>query len=120
MLKNRETPRPYRDMLLCLFAYSATIQSERPDLNRRSPGPRPGAMPGFATFCRRPREVDRSGLGGARILVSGSSDRRSTVSATSPNKKPDVAVTPGFHVSPAKSVAECHKRQWRRGCVFAG
>ena len=65
-------------------------------------------------------QVDRSGLGGARILVSGSSDRRSTVSATSPNKKPDVAVTPGFHVSPAKSVAECHKRQWRRGCVFAG
>jgi hypothetical protein len=25
-------------------------QSERPDLNRRSPGPRPGAIPGFATF----------------------------------------------------------------------
>ena len=28
-------------------------QSERPDLNRRSPGPRPGAIPGFATFCRK-------------------------------------------------------------------
>ena len=28
------------------------LQSERPDLNRRSPGPRPGAIPGFATFCR--------------------------------------------------------------------
>ena len=27
------------------------FQSERPDLNRRSPGPRPGAIPAFATFC---------------------------------------------------------------------
>ena len=40
--------------------------------------------------------ADRSGLGGARILVSGSSDRRSTVSATNPNKKPDVACGTGF------------------------
>ena len=64
--------------------------------------------------------LDRSGLGGDRILVSGSSGRRSTVSATSPKRRPDVAVTPGFHVSPAKSVAECHNRQWRRGSVFAG
>jgi hypothetical protein len=38
----------------------------------------------------------KSGLGGARILVCGASDRRYTVSATSPIKKPDVAVTPGF------------------------
>jgi hypothetical protein len=64
--------------------------------------------------------IDRSGLGGDRILVSGSSGRRSTVSATSPNRRPDVAVTPGFHVSPAKSVAECHNRQRRGGSVFAG
>ena len=39
----------------------------------------------------------RSGSGGARILVSGSSDRRYTVSATDPNKKsPASFVTPGF------------------------
>src|SRR5208283_5400911 len=31
-------------------ALHPVIQSERADLNRRSPGPRPGAMPGFATF----------------------------------------------------------------------
>jgi hypothetical protein len=28
-------------------------QSERPDLNRRSLGPQPSAIPGFATFCLR-------------------------------------------------------------------
>ncbi len=39
---------------------------------------------GRGTVCAN---VERSGLGGARILVSGSSDRRSTVSATSPTKK---------------------------------
>ena len=37
--------------------FAATLhpvnQSERADLNRRSPGPRPGAMPGFATFCSK-------------------------------------------------------------------
>ncbi len=35
--------------------FAATLhpvfQSERPDLNRRSPGPRPRAIPVFATFC---------------------------------------------------------------------
>ena len=31
--------------------------------------------------------IERSGLGGARTLLSGSSDRRYTVSATSPNEK---------------------------------
>lgn len=41
-----------------------------------------------------------SGSGDGRILVSGSLDRRSTVSATNPNKKPDVAVTPGFQQVP--------------------
>ena len=34
-------------------ALHPVCQSERPDLNRRSPGPRPGAIPGFATFCRK-------------------------------------------------------------------
>jgi hypothetical protein len=28
------------------------FQSERLDLNQRSPGPQPGAIPGFATLCR--------------------------------------------------------------------
>ena len=35
-------------------------------------------------------------------------------------KKPGVLVTPGFGKSPATSMAECHKRQWRTGSVFAG
>jgi hypothetical protein len=35
-------------------------------------------------------------------------------------KKPGVLVTPGFGKSPATSMAECHKRQWRTGRVFAG
>ena len=39
---------------------------------------------GRGTVCAN---IERSGLGGARILLSGSSDRRYTVSATSPNKK---------------------------------
>ena len=89
-------------------------KSERSDSNRRSLGPKPSAIPNFATFCfqypvresnphlqiesllslpldqramlcfvvRAPEA--QSGLGGARILVCGSSDRRYTVSATSP------------------------------------
>ena len=32
-------------------ALHPVFQSERPDSNRRSPGPRPGAIPSFATFC---------------------------------------------------------------------
>ena len=32
-------------------ALHPAFQSERPDLNRRFPGPQPGAIPGFATFC---------------------------------------------------------------------
>ena len=89
-------------------------KSERSDSNRRSLGPKPSAIPNFATFCFQypVRESNphlqiesllslpldqrgmlcfvvrapgaQSGLGGARILVCGSSDRRYTVSATSP------------------------------------
>ena len=52
--------------------FAATLhparQSERPELNRRSLGPRPGAIPGFATFpCQRlvresnpPRGLERA------------------------------------------------------------
>ena len=35
----------------------------------------------------RSENIERCGLGGARTLLSGSSDRRYTVSATSPNEK---------------------------------
>jgi hypothetical protein len=35
-------------------------------------------------------------------------------------RKPDVAATPGFRASLTELMAECHKRQWRRGSVFAG
>ena len=68
--------------------------------------------------------LSRSGLGGARILVCGSSDRRYAVSATSPRrggqfpiKKPDVAVTPGFAFFAVE--AKCHKRKGCGGSVFA-
>lgn len=94
-------------------------QSERLDLNQRSPGPQPGAIPGFATLCRhrmtrvgfepnlaslkdwQPHQKSNGpnartlslsgntrcfggGLEGARILLSWSSARRYTISATSP------------------------------------
>lgn len=64
--------------------------------------------------------VERSGLGGARILVSGSSDQRYTVSATSPTKKARRLGDTRLWQSPVTSMAECHKRQWRTGRVFAG
>ena len=62
------------------------LQSERADLNRRSSGPQPDAIPGFATFClfisspyrsrtglfavkgRRPRTDRRTGLASAHIF----------------------------------------------------
>ncbi len=44
--------------------------------------------------------LSASGPGGARILVSWSSARRYTVSATGPIKKPDVAGDTGFRVFP--------------------
>ena len=94
------------------------VQSERSDLNRRSPVPRTGAITRlrYVLMMSAARMgivvcayLSRSGPGGARILVSCSSGRRYTVSATSPffgvgfcvpcdgaRKKPDVAVTPGF------------------------
>jgi hypothetical protein len=82
-------------------------QSERPDSNRRSPGPRPGGVAallrsGFSSSSgsrtpasglkgRHPQPLDEravlfvvSGSGGARILVSWFSARCYTVSATDP------------------------------------
>ena len=40
-----------RDVAVSRSETPTIKRSERPDLNRRSPGPRPGAIPGFATFC---------------------------------------------------------------------
>ena len=67
--KHAGWPLPYIPMVLYLVSLKPTPniswgdsarvhrthtkKSERPDLNRRSPGPRPGAIPGFATFCRK-------------------------------------------------------------------
>ena len=55
---NREPPAPKAGVLPSA-PLPVCLQSERPDLNRRSPGPRTRsghpAIPGFATFCRRPR-----------------------------------------------------------------
>ncbi len=63
-------------------------QSERADLNRRSPGPRPGAI-------TRLRYV---------LIVSP------TKSPMSPNKKPGVTVTPGFRYSSGIATAKCQVR----------
>ncbi len=70
------------------------------------------------------RTLSASGPGGARILVYGSSDRRYTVSATSPGllsfheKRPDVLVTPGLGkahvwVSLAQRIVRGQIRGWR-------
>ena len=69
-------------------------------------------------FSKNKRAIAQSGPGGARILVCGSSDRRYTVSATSPIKKPGVACDTGFCIS-RRFLIECHKRRTVAG-VFTG
>ena len=62
-------------------------KSERQDSNLRSPGPRPGAMTKLRYVLSHSTHPRRSGLGGARTLVCGSSGHRYTISATSPKPK---------------------------------
>jgi hypothetical protein len=62
-------------------------KSERQDSNLRSPGPRPGAMTKLRYVLSLSTHPRRSGLGGARTLVCGSSGHRYTISATSPKSK---------------------------------
>ena len=93
---NRDPPAPKAGVLPSA-PLPVCLQSERPDLNRRSPGPRPGAIPGFATFCRQPRALRSQWVGrcsNPRLLVFSQVLNRLSYQ---PNKKsPASSVTPGF------------------------
>ena len=97
---------------------SIVFQSKRSDLNRRSLGPQPSAMPAFATFCTySKRKVGRE------ALESSSPDLQPGATPSqlvSPTKKPDVVVTPGFVLHRSADLAECHKRRGCAGSGFAG
>ena len=110
--------------------------SPRLPRSSRAPRSRTQALPGFAV----PTPVHRTGIScahsdrkwahmalatnpasvpiGAR--VSGSSDQRYSVSATSPStKKPGAVCSTGFLRSP-RNLARCHNRKQRTSSVFAG
>ncbi len=103
-------------------------------LHRHESTPQGSRTPigGSKVRCPRPldergisaRTVSASGPGGARILVSWSSAKRYTVSATGPccfgdcTKKPDVVVTPGQRFSRGVA-AKCHKRGGCPSSIFA-
>jgi hypothetical protein len=60
---------------------------------------------------------ERSGPGGARILVCGFSGRRYTVSATGPTKKPGVVCDAGFLVFPLDYGRASQAQRMARGII---
>ena len=94
----------YRTGALLSRATSASISSSTPwgSRTQTQPGfvvPAPVHWTGHGVRVRRAP----SGLGGARIHVSGSSGRRYTISATNPTKKPGAVCDTGFRGFPTES-----------------